>query len=162
MPSDVAPGETKLTIRFSVKTPRAVVYDFVNAAPRVTGVGLVKVITVPGPGNPGAKPVLSVIMLVTESGAPDEIEVAVVTSPVLAVKVPFGTKLNVVEIATAEAGLAPPKIAQATAAINTFRGLVTHRTYFFIVASNYHAPSIEATSQRVYRPMPRCILVLFG
>jgi hypothetical protein len=101
-------------------------------------------------------------MVETSLGAPFVIVVAVVTSPVLAVNVPNATKLNVVEIATAEAGLAPPKIAQATAAINTFRGLVTHRTYFFIVASNYHAPSIEATNQRVYLPMPRCILVLFG
>ena len=43
-------------------------------------------------------------MVVTTSGAPDVMVVAVVTSPVLAVKVPFGTKLKATWIGIAQAG----------------------------------------------------------
>jgi hypothetical protein len=48
--------------------------------------------------------------------------VAVVTSPVLAVKVPVGTKLNATWIGTAMAGEAP-KAAPATPTSNAFRKL---------------------------------------
>ena len=48
------------------------------------------------------------------SGAPAVIEVAVVTSPVLAVKVPVGTKLNATLIGIALAAL-PVKESVATA-----------------------------------------------
>jgi hypothetical protein len=89
-----------------VKIPKAVVNVFVKVEPRVVGVGLVREIVVPL-----LKPVLSVIMVVTSSGAPDVIEVAVVTSPVLAVRVPNGTKLNWVEIVTAFAGAFSAAIA---------------------------------------------------
>jgi len=101
-PSEVGPGVTKVTVRVSVKTPSAVVHDFVNTLPSVTGVGLVNEIT-----WPLTNPVLSLRIPVTISGAPDVIEVAVVTSPVLALRVPVGTKLKAVLIATAEAGEAP-------------------------------------------------------
>jgi hypothetical protein len=104
-PSEVGPVVIKVIVRVSVKTPSAVVHDLVNTLPSVTGVGLVNEIT-----SPLTKPVLSLRMLVTISGAPDVIEVAVVTSPVLAVRVPVGTKLKAVVIAAAEAGEAPNAI----------------------------------------------------
>ena len=52
-------------------------------------------------------------MVVTMSGAPDVMVVAVVTSPVLDVKVPVGTKLNPTLIGIAQAGAAL-KAATAT------------------------------------------------
>jgi len=56
-------------------------------------------------------------MVVTMSGAPDVIVVAVVTSPVLAVKVPVGTKLNptLIEIAFAAVPINDTARAAATA-----------------------------------------------
>src|SRR5947207_2117238 len=111
MPSELGPGVIKVTVRASVKTPKAVVNCFWKAAPSVTGVGSVKVIIV----VPLIKPVLSVIIVVTLSGAPGVMVVAVVTSPVLAVKVPNGTKLNVVAIGTARAGVAPSRATAAAA-----------------------------------------------
>ena len=47
MPSEVGPGVTKLTVRFSVNTPKAVVNDLVKDEPSVTGVGEFSVTTVP-------------------------------------------------------------------------------------------------------------------
>src|SRR5215813_8459155 len=100
MPRELGPGVTKVTVRLSEKVPRGVVNDFVNAAPSVTGVGEVRLVTVPV-----VSPVLlGGIMVVTVSGAPDVTVVAVVMSPVSAVKVPFGTKLKVTWIGTAQAG----------------------------------------------------------
>jgi len=42
MPSEDGPGVTRLTVRASVKIPKAVVNDFVKVEPRVSGVGLVR------------------------------------------------------------------------------------------------------------------------
>ena len=42
MPSEVGPGVTKVTVRFSRKLPKGVVNDFMKVEPKVTGVGLVK------------------------------------------------------------------------------------------------------------------------
>src|SRR5690349_16276380 len=111
MPSELGPGVTKLTVRFSRKLPKGVVNDFVKVEPSVTGVGSVSAITVPL-----VKPMLFTRMVVTVSGAPDVIVVAVVTSPVLAVKVPFGTKLKATWIGTAQAGEAAPIAATVMAA----------------------------------------------
>ena len=52
---------------------------------------------------------------VTVRGAPDVILVAVVTSPVLAIKVPFGTKLNSRVIGTALAALSESDSARPAA-----------------------------------------------
>ena len=124
MPSELAPAVTEVTVRFSVKSPKAVANVFVNSAPRVVGVGSVKLTFVVKP----TKPVLSLTMVVTTSGAPDVIVVAVVTSPVFAVKVVVGIKLNWVEIVSAKAGEAAIKAAQATAAISALREFTTLMT----------------------------------
>jgi len=57
---------TSVTVKLAVKVPRAVVQAFVNVAPSVTGVGLVRLTVVVS----GTRPVLSVTMPVTKSGAP--------------------------------------------------------------------------------------------
>jgi hypothetical protein len=100
MPREVGPGVTKVTVRFSTKVPRVVENDFVKAAPIVTGVGSVRPTCVPE-----VNIMLFVKMLVTSSGAPAVIVVAVVTLPVLAVRVPNGTKLNETLIGIAFAAL---------------------------------------------------------
>jgi hypothetical protein len=41
------------TVKFSTKVPEAVVNDFVKVAPTTVGVGENRLITVPGPGEPG-------------------------------------------------------------------------------------------------------------
>src|SRR5262245_37704745 len=112
MPRELGPGVTKVTVRFSRKVPEGVVNDFVKVEPKVTGVGLVRAIVIPD-----AKPMLFVKMVVTMSGAPDVIVVAVVTSPVLAVKMSVGTKLNVTSIGIAFAALPISMVTQAAAAI---------------------------------------------
>jgi hypothetical protein len=53
MPSELVPGWREVTVKLSEKAPRAVVNDFVKAALSVTGVGEVRLIGVPGPGEPG-------------------------------------------------------------------------------------------------------------
>src|SRR5438067_13160028 len=58
------------------------------------------------------------------SGAPDVIVVAVVTSPVLAIKPPVGTKLKATWIGIAQAGETTPKAATASAAPKEFRILI--------------------------------------
>ena len=44
MPSEVGPGVTRVTVRFSRKLPNEVVNDFVKVEPSVTGVGEVSAI----------------------------------------------------------------------------------------------------------------------
>ena len=63
------------------------------------------------------------MMLVTMSGAPAVMEVAVVTSPVLAVKVPVGTKLKPMLIGTAQAGEALKAPTAITVLRRAFRKL---------------------------------------
>jgi hypothetical protein len=63
------------------------------------------------------------------SGAPDVMVVAVVTSPVLAVKVPFGTKLKAMLIGIAQAG-----VALTAATTITLRTAVRRQVIFMIVS----------------------------
>src|SRR5262249_1636201 len=117
-PRELGPGVTKVTVRFSRKLPMGVVNDFVKVEPNVTGVGEVSAIVVPA-----VSPMLFWRMVVTSSGAPDVMVVAVVTSPVLDVKVPVGTKLKLTLIGIAQAGDAL-KAATATAVLRrAFRKL---------------------------------------
>ena len=123
MPSEPVAAATEVTVRNSSKVPKDVVNVFVNVSPRPTGVGSVKPIVVPL-----TKPMLFARNVVTWSGAPDVMVVAVVTSPVSAVTVPNGTKLNWKEIASAKAGEAAIKAAQATAARSAWREFTTLMT----------------------------------
>ena len=89
-----------------------VVNNSVKAAPSVTGVGEVRLVTVPV-----VSPMLFRIMVVTVSGGPDVMVVAVEMSLVGAdAKVPFGTKLKATWIGIAQAGEA------LTAAMAIIRG----------------------------------------
>ena len=124
MPSELVPGETEVTVRFSVNSPKVVSNTFVKAAPIVTGVGLVRLMIV----VEAFKSMLFVIMLVINSGAPDVMVFAVVTSPVSAVRVPVGTNLNTASIVSAKAGEAAIKAAQATAAISALLEFTTLMT----------------------------------
>jgi hypothetical protein len=115
-PSELGPGVTRLTVKFSAKAPKGVVNDFVKVEPSVTGVGEVSVIA-----WPVTSPTLFSIMLVTVSGAPDVMVAAVVTSPVLAVKVAFGTKLKTALMGTAQAGEALKAATATTVLRRAFR-----------------------------------------
>ena len=95
---------TSVTVKLAVKVPRAVVQAFVNVAPSVTGVGLVRLTVVVS----GTRPVLSVTMPVTKSGAPLVTKVATPKVPGgvilgVAISVPLGIKLKVVLMGTADA-----------------------------------------------------------
>lgn len=83
------------------------VNDFVNALPTVTPIGLGARVTV----WPATKPILFCWMAPTTVGAPFVIVVAVVTSPVLAVKLPSAATLNWSMMGTALAEVAPPRVA---------------------------------------------------
>ena len=124
MPSELAPAVTEVTVSVSMKSPKDVSNIFVKIDPRVVGVGLVKLMIV----EKGTKPVLSVTILVTTSGAPDVMVAAVATLPVSAVKGVVATKLNWVEIVSAKAGEAAIKAAQATAARSAWREFTTLMT----------------------------------
>src|SRR5262249_30569 len=99
MPRELGPGVTKVTVRFSRKLPWGVVNDFVKVEPNLTAFAEVNTV-----GVPAVSPRLFRRMVVTMVGAPDVIVVAVVTSPVSAVKVPVGTKLKATWIGIAQAG----------------------------------------------------------
>ena len=95
---------TWVTVKLAVKVPRAVVQAFVNVAPSVTGVGLVRLTTVVS----DTRPVLSVTMSVTKSGAPLVMAVAIAKEPGglilgVAVRPVVGTKLKVVSMGAADA-----------------------------------------------------------
>jgi len=133
MPRELAPGVTKVTVRSSRKLPMGVVNDFVKVEPNVTGVGEVNTVVVPV-----VSPMLFRRMVVTVVGAPDVIVVAVVTSPVSAVKVPFGTKLKATWIGTAQAGEA----LTAATAITVLRRAV-RRVGILIIISSTRQVSID-------------------
>ena len=113
IPSEVAPVVLEVTVKAAVNVPRAVVQLFVNAEPTVSGIGLVR-----ETGSVGARPVLSVRMVVTSKGAPDVMEVAVVMLPVLDVSVPNGTKSNSVLMGAADAAPISAKLATIVAALS--------------------------------------------
>jgi hypothetical protein len=109
----------------------AVVNDFVKVALSVTGVGEVRLITVPGPGEPGTSPTLFRRTVVTVSGAPDVMVVAVVMElPGADVKVPFGTKLKATWIGIAQAGEA----LTAATAIAVLRRAVRREDILMIIS----------------------------
>ena len=104
IPSAEGVLSTSVTVKDAVKVPRAVVQAFVNVAPSVTGVGSVRLTIVVS----DFRPVLSVVKLVTKSGAPlvmksaapkvpGGLRLGVATSSVV------GTKLKVVLMGTADA-----------------------------------------------------------
>jgi len=70
-------------------------------------------------------------MVVTMSGAPDVMVVAVVTSPVSAVKVPVGTKLKATLMGIAQAGEA----LKATTAITVLRTAFRREKKLMMISS---------------------------
>lgn len=101
MPSEVAPGVRAVTVRFSTNVPNAVVNVFVKVLPMVTPNGLDRVTV-----WPAVRPTLFARIAPTKSGLPLVMVVAVVTSPVSALKPPSAATLKMTSIGTAEAGVA--------------------------------------------------------
>jgi hypothetical protein len=126
-----------VTVKASEKLPRGVVNDFVKAAPTVTGVGEVRTVVVPE-----TSPMLLKRMVVTVSGAPGVMVVAVAMSPGgapgAAIRAPFGTKLKPTLIGIAQAGEA----LTAATAITVLRRAVRREDILIIISLN--GISIEA------------------
>ncbi|KFB69749.1 MAG: hypothetical protein CAPSK01_000583 [Candidatus Accumulibacter vicinus] len=110
-PSELAPGVTDVTVRVSRNVPSAVVNSFVKMLPIVTPIGSGDRVI----NWPATRPTLFETIAPTRVGAPLVMVVAVVTSPVSAVKLPSAATLKMASIGMAEAGVDNAAAADVTA-----------------------------------------------